>query len=82
MFVDELKLKLKIQDICSYSVSIFDNRFVLLEGVKNIVFSSDEKMKFRVKKHLVAIDGKGLKLVEIGDGNALLSGEIVGVTYE
>jgi hypothetical protein len=53
-----------------------------LEGVKNIVFSSDDKMKFRVKKHLVVIDGKGLKLVEIGDGNALLSGEIVGVTYE
>lgn len=82
MFVDELKLKLKIEDICAFSVSVFDNKYVSCEGVKNVVFSSDEQVKLRVKNHVVVIDGKGLKIVEIGDGNTLISGEIVGVQYE
>ena len=82
MFVDELKLKLKIEDICSFSVNIFDNKFVACEGVKNVVYSSDQKIKLRVKKSLISIDGKDLKIVEIGDGNALISGNIVGVCYE
>ena len=82
MFVDELKLKLKIEDVCSFTVSVFDNKYVSCEGVKNVVFSSDEQVKLRVKKHLVIIEGKGLKIVEIGDGNALILGEIFGVRYE
>ena len=82
MFVDELKLKLKIEDICTYSVSVFDNRYVACEGVKNVVYSSEEKVKLRVKKHTVSVEGTGLKIVEIGDGNALISGEIKMVSYE
>ena len=82
MFIDEFKLKLRLEDVCSFTVSVFDNKYVSCEGVKNVVFSSDDKVKLRVKKHLVIIDGKGLKIVEIGDGNALISGEIVGVQYE
>lgn len=82
MFVDELKLKLKIEDVCSFTVSVFDNKYVSCEGVKNVVFSSDEQVKLRVKKHLVVIGGKGLKIVEIGEGNALIMGEIFGVQYE
>lgn len=82
MFVDELKLRLKIEDVCSFTVSVFDNKYVSCEGVKNVVFSSDEQVKLRVKKHLVVIGGKGLKIVEIGEGNALIMGEIFGVQYE
>ena len=82
MFVDEVKLKLKIEDICSYVVTVLDNKYVSCEGVKNVVYSSEEKVKLRVKNRLVIIDGNALKIVEIGDGNALVSGEIVGVQYE
>ena len=82
MFVDEVKLKLKIEDICSYVITVLDNKYVSCEGVKNVVYSSEEKVKLRVKNRLVIIDGKALKIVEIGDGNALVSGEIVGVQYE
>ena len=82
MFVDELKLKLNVEDICTYTVSVFDNKYVACEGVKNVVFSSEEKVKLRVKKHTVSIDGVGLKIVEIGDGNALISGVINVVSYE
>ena len=82
MFGDELKSKLKIEDVCSFVVTVLDNKYVSCEGVKNVVYSSDERVKLRVKKQLVTIDGKGLKIVEIGDGNALISGEIVGVQYE
>lgn len=82
MFVDELKLKLNIEDLCSFSVTVLDNKYVAFEGVKNVVYSSDESVKMRVKKHLISVSGKGLKIVEIGNGNALISGEIVGVQYE
>ena len=82
MFVDELKLKLRIEDICALSVSVFDNKYVACEGVKNVIFSSEEKVKLRSKKQVVTIDGKGLKIVEIGDGNALIAGEVFGVQYE
>ncbi|MBO7151963.1 MAG: YabP/YqfC family sporulation protein [Clostridia bacterium] len=50
--------------------------------MKNVVFSSEEKVKLRSKKQVVTIDGKGLKIVEIGDGNALIAGEVYGVQYE
>lgn len=82
MFVDELKLKLNIEDFCQYTLSVFDNKFALIEGVKNLVFSSEQQVKARVKKMTVIIGGKNLKIKEVGDGNVLISGEIHGVQYE
>ena len=80
MFVDELKVKL--EDLCQFTLSVFDNKFALIEGVKNLVFSSEEQVKVRVKKMMIILDGKGLKIKEVGDGNVLVSGEILGVKYE
>ena len=82
MFVDELKLKLNIEDFCQYTLSVFDNKFALIEGVKNLVFSSEQQVKARVKKMTVIIGGKNLKIKEVGDGTVLISGEIHGVQYE
>ena len=38
MFVDELKVKLNMEDLCQFTLSVFDNKFALIEGVKNLVF--------------------------------------------
>ena len=82
MFFDELKLKLNLEDVVHFSVTILGRNAVVIEGVKNVVFSNENQLKARVKKCVVSVSGEKLKIKEIGDGNILISGVINGVQYE
>ncbi|MBQ9108131.1 MAG: YabP/YqfC family sporulation protein [Clostridia bacterium] len=82
MFFDELKLKLNLEDVVHFSVTILGRNAVVIEGVKNVVFSNENQLKARVKKCVVSVSGERLKIKEIGDGNILISGVINGVQYE
>ena len=82
MFFDELKLKLGLGDVVHFSVTILGRNAVVIEGVKNVVFSNENQLKARVKKCVVSVSGERLKIKEIGDGNILISGVIGGVQYE
>ena len=82
MFFDELKLKLNLEDVVHFSVTILGRNAVVIEGAKNVVFSNENQLKARVKKCVVSVSGEGLKIKEIGDGNILISGVINGVQYE
>lgn len=82
MFFDELKLKLNLEDVVHFSVTILGRNAVVIEGVKNVVFSNENQLKARVKKCVVSVSGERLKIKEIGDGNILVSGVINGVQYE
>ena len=82
MFFDELKLKLNLEDVVHFSVTILGRNAVVIEGVKNVVFSNENQLKARVKKCVVSVSGEMLKIKEIGDGNILISGVINGVQYE
>ena len=82
MFFDELKLKLNLEDVVRFSVTILGRNAVVIEGVKNVVFSNENQLKARVKKCVVSVSGERLKIKEIGDGNILISGVINGVQYE
>ena len=82
MFFDELKLKLNLEDVVHFSVTILGRNAVVIEGVKNVVFSNENQLKARVKKCAVSVSGERLKIKEIGDGNILISGVIDGVQYE
>ena len=82
MFFDELKLKLNLEDVVHFSVTILGRNAVVIEGVKNVVFSNENQIKARVKKCVVSVSGERLKIKEIGDGNILISGVINGVQYE
>ena len=82
MFFDELKLKLNLEDVVHFSVTILGRNAVVIEGVKNVVFSNENQIKARVKKCVVSVSGERLKIKEIGDGNILVSGVINGVQYE
>ena len=82
MFFDELKLKLNLEDVVHFSVTILGRNAVVMEGVKNVVFSNENQIKARVKKCVVSVSGERLKIKEIGDGNILVSGVINGVQYE
>lgn len=82
MFFDELKLKLNLEDVVHFSVTILGRNAVVIEGVKNVVFSNENQLKARLKKCVVSVSGERLKIKEIGDGNILISGVIDGVQYE
>jgi hypothetical protein len=82
MFVDELKTKLKLEDVCSFAVTIFEDKHVVIEGVKKVVFKGENQIKFRTKKRGICIDGEGLLIREIGDGNVIVSGVIKEVEYD
>ena len=82
MFFDELKLKLNLEDVVHFSVTILGRNAVVIEGVKNVVFSNENQLKASVKKCVVSVSGERLKIKEIGDGNILISGVINGVQYE
>ena len=82
MFFDELKLKLNLEDVVHFSVTILGRNAVVIEGVKNVVFSNENQLKARVKKCVVSVSGERLKIKEIGDGNILISGVINRVQYE
>ena len=82
MFFDELKLKLNLEDVVHFSVTILGRNAVVIEGVKNVVFSNENQLKARVKKCVFSVSGERLKIKEIGDGNILISGVINGVQYE
>ncbi len=82
MFFDELKLKLNLEDVVHFSVTILGRNALVIEGVKNVVFSNENQLKARVKKCVVSVSGERLKIKEIGDGNILISGVINGVQYE
>lgn len=82
MFADELISKLGLEDLMSFSLTIFDDKYALFEGVKNLVFSSENLLKIRTKKMTVSLQGEGLKIKEIGEGNVLVYGKIKGVEYE
>ena len=82
MFFDELKLKLNLEDVVHFSVTILGRNAVVIECVKNVVFSNENQLKARLKKCVVSVSGERLKIKEIGDGNILISGVINGVQYE
>lgn len=82
MFFDELKLKLNLEDVVHFSVTILGRNALVIEGVKNVVFSNENQLKARVKKCIVSVSGERLKIKEIGEGNILISGVINGVQYE
>ncbi len=82
MFVDELKAKFKIEDLCAYSLTVFDNKNVVVEGVKNIIFADENQVKIRVKKTSILLLGEGLKILEVGEGNLLITGTVKGVEYD
>ena len=63
----------------SFSVSVYGGRGVHVEGHKGVSFMSGEEMIFKTKKGVLSIRGMGLKILEIGENDAYITGVIKGV---
>lgn len=83
MFIDEVKRKFDLDDVtCGFSLAIFGDECVLIEGVRSLVFVGSDEIKVKVKKHVLSLVGEGLSTVEIGGGNLYVKGKIYGVLFE
>ena len=56
-------------------ISVFSGKRIIMEEVSGIVLCTSERVVLRGKNTL-AVEGKGLKLVELGNDNVEVSGEI------
>lgn len=81
MFIDEMKNKLKLPDGIDFTVSVIGSGAVAVSGVKSVVVTSSEAVRFRLKHCQLEIKGKMLQLVEIGGGDAYVKGEVSGVEF-
>jgi sporulation protein YqfC len=81
MFIDEVKNKLKLPEGIDFTVSVIGGGAVAVSGVKSVVLTSAEIVRFRLKHCQIEIKGAKLQLVEIGGGDAYVKGEISGVEF-
>jgi len=83
VFKDEVKKKLNIKnEIMPFTLSMLSRTKMMISGVKNVMLSSGELLRFRLNSGAVEIVGEGLQIVEIGGGDVYVKGNIGGVHFE
>lgn len=63
-------------------VSVYDTVGVIVEGHKGVLFFDENSVIFRRKRGTISLNGERMKIDEITDGDAYVSGDIHSVTYE
>ena len=53
-----------------------------LEGVKGVLAFSEERAVFAYRSGLITIEGRGLEVKKVLDGDVYLTGEVRTVVYE
>ena len=61
---------------------IYDGVGAVIEGHRGVLFFDETKVIFRRKNGSISVFGKELKIEEICDGDAFVSGVIENVTFE
>ena len=83
MFKDEVNKKLNIKnEIMPFTLTMLSRSKMTISGVKNVMLSSAESLRFRLNSGSVEIVGEGLQIVEIGGGDVYIKGNIGGVQFE
>lgn len=82
MFKDEIKDKLKINNVVlPYVVTLASGKTVI-SGVKKVLVAKDDEIAISVSSCVVRVLGKGLEIAQIGGGEAYIKGETAGVSFE
>jgi len=74
------KMQKKILFHSADLITVYKRQRVVLEGIERIVFCNSEKMIFE-KRGQVAVEGKGLKLEELGNDNVAVTGKIGKIAF-
>ncbi len=72
---DEKKKRASFSHQRANCISVFSGKRVIMEEVKGVVLCTSERIVLRGKTSLT-VEGKGLKLVELGNDNVEVSGAI------
>ena len=83
MFVDEIKEKLKLEDSnLPFTCTLLGSGCIVVSGVKNVILTTQNEIKVKVKNKVLSVVGEGLFVVQIGGGDMFLKGEIKGVEIQ
>lgn len=83
MFKDEIKKKLDIKnEIMPFTLTMLSRAKMMISGVKNVLLSSENALKFRISGGSLTVLGQDLQIAEIGGGDVYVKGYIEGVQFE
>ncbi len=83
MFRDEIKRKLGANEtVFPFSVCMLSRSRIVVSGVKGLLSADGDSVVLRLPAELLLIEGKDLKIIEIGGGDIYVSGEIGGLRFE
>lgn len=82
-FISEMYEKLHKVDAENYkfSVQVFENGAVFIEGHKGLISLSQEEIKVKLYKNAVTIMGSDMTICYISKTELCITGNILGVSY-
>lgn len=81
MFKDELLKRLNADMACEFVTSIINCDSVCISGAKRVQTANDCQIEVATKFGAVVLQGESLKVVEVGDGEVYVQGDIVQVQF-
>lgn len=83
MFEDEIKRKLAAGDaVIPFTVCMLSKSRLVVSGVRSVLKVSEEQITLRLTGETLSVDGAELRIVEIGGGDAYITGSIGGLSFE
>ena len=65
-----------------FRITLLGKNSIFIEGVKSIERFTEEKVELKLKSNILCVDGKNLKISKYGEGDVVLCGEILGVSFK
>lgn len=82
MFKDEVLEKLKAAgELIPFSVCMLSRSKLAVSGVKSVIAADEQKTVLKLPFELLTVEGEGLKIIEIGGGDAYIEGRIGGLYF-
>lgn len=75
------KLNVK-REILPFTLTMLSRSKMMISGVKNVLSSSENALKFRLASGSLTVMGETLQIVEIGGGDVYVKGLVTGVQFE
>ena len=75
------KLNVK-REILPFTLTMLSRSKMMISGVKNVLLSSENALKFRLASGSLTVSGETLQIVEIGGGDVYVKGLVTGVQFE
>ena len=83
MFRDEIREKLSpAGELFAFSICMLSRHKLVVSGVKNVMFADETRIALKLHGETLLVEGKELKIAEIGGGDIFVTGLIGGLHFE